>query len=543
MVTDKKYVLCKLPLGYELRKTQSGSGATERTLFALYGHPLGPTYKYRSPGEFGPHLLWLMSPSQDRNDCSCEFCDRLIKRILEGSAVQPVRQAAPAAPKISQPVAQKPRPVQPVSQPQVKTQPQVQQQQPTPARPQQPVQQQQPAQQSVQPQQQAQPQAQQVQLPTLPPTQTQTQNLLATTVSTRPVWPFLGQTNRNNTFRLGEMVWFKHAAWRIGVIYEIVPKNQQTASGEAGDDQYYFRIAQLGHAVLNLPNVVKESGDMRPFLTFSVPASQADLAGQSFASIDWLNLVTQRRQNPDPATVQRDLQVLGLEASKMAARTINNSFSVFNRLDEPQPDLGYNVRAYGGLFFGAELINLNDPVRVKPPNYADTTRDPDGKKKTAVMLVKRILLDANNRLIFRGPVYLLIRQPLATQTAGEHQDTLLAEEVSFRNSLITEADAASGRWTWFQVESAAAERTEKESYGRFYLSHTLLRTINPTEYQQALAARQLKEPTAWVNSRVENGAGAADLGCQRNRRAAIGAAVAQGTAVMLPESIKEDGEA
>lgn len=527
--------MCKLPIGYELRKTQSGSGTTERTLFALYGHPLGPTYKYRSPGEFGPHLLWLMSPSQDRNDCSCEFCDRLVKRILEGLVVQPVRQAALApvnitAPRVSQPVAQKPRPVQPLSQPQAQPQ-------------QQPVQQQQPAHQPVQPQQQAQPQAQQVQLPTLPAVQTQSQSQPATTVSTKRVWPFLGQTNRNNIFRLGEMVWFKHAAWRIGVIYEIVPKDQQTANSEADDDQYYFRIVQLGHAVLNLPNVVKESGDMRPFLTFSVPASQADLAGQSFASINWQNLVTQRRQNPDPATVQRDLQVLGLEASKMAARAVNNSFSVFNRLDEPQPDLGYNVRSYGGLFFGAELINLNDPVRVKPPTYADSSRDPDGKKKTAVMLVKRILLDANNRLIFRGPVYLLICQPLATQTAGEHQDTLLAEEVSFRNSLLSEADSQSGRWTWFQVESAAAERTEKEAYGRFYLSHRLLKTINPAEYKQSVAAGQLKEPTAWVNSRVENGAGAADLGCQRNRRTAIGAAVVHGTTVLLPESIKDEGEA
>jgi hypothetical protein len=338
------------------------------------------------------------------------------------------------------------------------------------------------------------------------------------------------------------MVWFKHAAWRIGVIYEIVPKNQQTANSEADDDQYYFRIAQLGHAVLNLPNVVKESGDMRPFLTFSVPASQNDFTGQSFASINWQNLVTQRRQNSDQATVRLDLQTLGLEASKMAARAINNSFSVFNRLDDPQPDLGYNVHSYGGLFFGAELINLNDPVRVKPPNYADSSRDSDGKKKTAVMLVKRILVDASNRLFFRGPVYLLIRQPLATQTAGEHQDTLLAEEISFRNSLLSETDAQSGRWTWFQLESAAAERVEKEAYGRFYLSHKLLKAINPAEYQQSVAARQLKEPTAWVNSRVENGAGAADLGCQRNRRVAIGASVVEGVGIQLPESIREEGE-
>lgn len=518
----KKYILHELPPGYELRKYQAGQGQTERTHFQLFGHPVGPTFKYRTPGEFGLHLLWLMSESVDRNNCSCELCDKLCKKFRDGTATLPPSKQATAVSGPSQPSTR--------TQPQVKP-PQQQQQAQQQQQPQ--VQQGQQRGQQQQQQQQLQQQEQQLQLPSMPVVQ----NKPSTLPASKPVWPFLGQTSRSNVFRIGEMVWFKHAAWRLGLIYEIVPKD----GTQGGDDQYHFRLAQLGHTVLNLPNVAKEAFDMRPFLTFSVPASQAEFVGQSFDALDWQGIAQRRRQNTDPAVVNRDLQMLGLEASKMAARAVNNSFSPFNPLDD-QAGLGFSVRAYGGLFFGAELINLNDPLRVQPPASVEAlNRGDDGKKKTTVMMVKQILLDANypRTLRFTGPVYILHRH-YPTPSAGENHDELLAEEVNFRNNLLTETERTSnGRWTWFQVEGPTAVRTEKEAYGRFYVSHKLLKTINETEYNQALEARSLKEPTAWVNSRSENGAGAANVGLRPDRKSSVGLAIPRSTAINLPESIKE----
>ncbi|KAL8872771.1 MAG: hypothetical protein Q9174_001662, partial [Haloplaca sp. 1 TL-2023] len=41
----------------------------------LYGHPHGRKKRYRSPGDFFPHLLWLATDENgDPDNCSCKFC-------------------------------------------------------------------------------------------------------------------------------------------------------------------------------------------------------------------------------------------------------------------------------------------------------------------------------------------------------------------------------------------------------------------------------------------------------------------------------------
>ena len=57
----------------------------------LYGHPNGPSGRYRSPAEFLPHLMWLATDeSADRNNCGCKLCfsDASLKTYFEISNKQ-----------------------------------------------------------------------------------------------------------------------------------------------------------------------------------------------------------------------------------------------------------------------------------------------------------------------------------------------------------------------------------------------------------------------------------------------------------------------
>ena len=57
----------------------------------LYGHPNGPSGRYRSPAEFLPHLMWLATDeTADRNNCGCKLCfsDASLKTYFEISNKQ-----------------------------------------------------------------------------------------------------------------------------------------------------------------------------------------------------------------------------------------------------------------------------------------------------------------------------------------------------------------------------------------------------------------------------------------------------------------------
>lgn len=92
MCVDKIYILKELPEGYVLwehvkytvdkktgEKTKShgnhAAGVHDRQDAYLYGHPEGRKKRYRSPAEFFPHLLWLMTDAEgDPLNCSCRLC-------------------------------------------------------------------------------------------------------------------------------------------------------------------------------------------------------------------------------------------------------------------------------------------------------------------------------------------------------------------------------------------------------------------------------------------------------------------------------------
>jgi hypothetical protein len=358
----------------------------------------------------------------------------------------------------------------------------------------------------------------------------------------------MGISSPSNIFRVAEMVWFRDRAWRLGIILSITPKAPDT-SPNSDDSHYSFVLAQLGHAGLRKPDVTKEAAEMRPFLTFSVPDSH-QFQHKSFDDVKWAQEAENLKKNntQDAAQLQHQLEVLGLEASKVAARTINNFFSTFNRQpDKAAMGSGFSKESYGGVFLGAEMVVIGDPVRVAPPPNLNIDAD---DKATTVMLVNEIcVLTPHTRnqqpqtdLQFRGNVYLLTRQrehAIDPATAAESLGITFKEEVDFRNDLLTADDQhVHGRWTWKPVDPMAL-RNDDQIHGRFYVSHKLLEVLNPEQLAEAIKNRAIQGASSLLNTRQQNGGNLPYAGRRSDRRLCLGVAVAADSLV-LPDGIRED---
>lgn len=460
----------------------------------LYGHPKDVRARYRTPAEFVPHLLWLISNSTDRNDCSCQFCVDMAGREVQAEA-RTGRVAFASPSKDGQRLLSG----SPRQQPQQHPSASLGQPRPRPA--------------------------------------------------TSPIHP--GMTGRFNVFRIGEMVWYKHAAWRLGVVLKFAPKASNPNPSQ-GEEDYQFLLAPLGHSLIaqeiNQQNLVKEATSMRPFLTFSVPdITVPELTTRRwFTDVDWPKFLSPYIQDPDPARRVRKLEIVGLEASKMAARQINGSFSAFNQLPGTPITTVPNAHmttGYGGVYLGAEMIQLGDPIRI-------AAGDTPGEASPTVMIVQEIVISGSHpgvhdSLLFRGNIYQLHLATTPPQMAAAANPAELCpaclEEVSFRNSLMGgggttgAAEPSSSRWVWSPLERDAV-RGEADVQGRFYVTHKLMRVIDPARAAAALQQRTIEDAQAYLNYRMHSGT-SNYCGWRPGRAATLGAAVR--TMLVLPEGIVE----
>ncbi|KAK3380172.1 transcription-silencing protein Clr2-domain-containing protein [Lasiosphaeria ovina] len=482
----RQFKLSSFPKGYELRCAIRKDGGRD---YYLYGHPAGPKSNYRTPGDFVLHLLWLVSASTDYSQCSCDLCTRMVEANkqrqpqIPGFELAPPSTASPAPRAIQTPVLP---PAPPQSQPKAKA----------------------PAQPAAQPQLQQPVQAQQKFSPLVAP---------------------LGTTSPLNVFRVGELVWYKHQAWRLGMVMAITLKAGQTGVNDA---HYTFTLAPLGHLILRQPTVVKEAIEMRPFLTFSVPnISIAELNDKLFEEVNWME-VAQRHANEGTDDHSRavNMQMLGLEASKMAARSVNDCFSTFNKLNEAPIGGGSmdSFHSYAGVYFGAEMIRVYDAIRVAAPD-ADASPAADGAAgATVIMRIAQIQIvdpgsGQDQTLQFRGNLYRTIRTALPfppSVVAAEGLGPAFAEEVAVRNQI--EKDK-SMRWGWVLVESDAV-RLEAVVHGRFYVMHRLMSIIDRERFQKSLAMGTVDEAQSYLNSRSHSG-WSRHVGRKPSRAATVGSAI------------------
>lgn len=483
--SNKQYKLAALPKGYELRCAIRKDGGRD---YYLYGHPSGRKAVYRTPGDFVLHALFLLSNHTNYSQCSCDLCGKLVES-------QKLRQADQQhAQRIQQVLGQKQR------QQQLEQQ-QRQQEQQRKEQEQQQIQQVQQAQQAQQIMQQNQQQQHQQQA------QQQAQGNLQSQVFAAP-----GVTSLTNVFRTGELVWYKHQAWRLGVILSIAPKRQ--TPGPVPDAAFNFLVAPLGHRTLGQQSFYIDAKSMRPFLTFSVPGigeNFSSLANRTYDSIDWPAFSVQYCQGlglSDPNQLDIARQTVGLEASKLAAKYINDCYSTFNRINKSNVSGSQDTAFHEGVYLGAEMIRVGDPVRVVGGN-ADNGHNNGGAEANAVMLVSEIATDAHGMNIrFKGNLFQTVRSVLPNPMppsviSPESLGPVFLEEVMSRNGIEQHNNA---QWGWALVEQDAV-RTEVDTLGRFYVTHRLMNIIDPARFTASVQKGVVEDAHAYLNNRAHSGSG------------------------------------
>ncbi|KAJ4300215.1 hypothetical protein N0V88_002885 [Collariella sp. IMI 366227] len=296
-------------------------------------------------------------------------------------------------------------------------------------------------------------------------------------------------TSLTNVFRVGELVWYKHTAWRLGVVLAITPKPNTQASLGAPDSAYHFTLAPLGHMLLTQNNLIKDCQSMRPFLTFSVPNTTIDeLKDKTFSTANWAALAARYSQDSDPNNREINRQVLGLEASKMGARAINDSFSTIDLLAHgTTADGAYHIQHYGGLYLGAELIRVGDPLRVTTPLQQQPELAAAGVPPDATLHAPPNPPIPRQPLPHRPAPCHATHAPNAV--APESLTPAFAEELATR--VAVEKDKGM-RWSWVLVAPDTV-RGEQDVLGRFYVTEKLMSVIDPARLQ------------AWVQRTLSDG--------------------------------------
>lgn len=418
----------------------------------MYGHPAGCSddFLYKEPYEFVPHVLWLLSDSEDRRACPCKPCHRATGRKVPRSLVERLQaevaakqQAAAAAAAAPPPAETKPKKGAGSKTANMATKKKAaaaaaaaevigakaSAKDPTAA-------------------------AKPNKRTTAAPKTTASTPVAAPSPSSSAAPPAAAAqqllvNNEPTLFRRGEMVWYQQGpAWRIGVIRQV---------GAAPTHAY--TIAPLGHALLLMPDLVKQQQEMRPFLTFSVPGvGLEDIPNTIFSEVPWQELINKH--------AHRD-ELVGLEASKMAALEIDSSWSVFNRL-APQPQdppaqqqqqqPPKNQTRYDGAFLGAEMVRRGDPIRHKDKSkgtllevaeiiVTSTTVVPAPGAGSSSSSTTPQPPTRQDFLSFRGVEYEAALVPEPTYVTKQPHGAIFAKDTAFR-SAAAKAGGANQKCVW-----------------------------------------------------------------------------------------------
>jgi hypothetical protein len=332
-------------------------------------------------------------------------------------------------------------------------------------------------------------------------------------------------------------VWYQHetGGWRLGLVNDIQLKQAQLAATDSG---YNFVIAPIGHETLNLLPVSKIATGLRPFLSFSVPdVNIPELKNKAFEDIDWQDFITHYAVDPNPGGADRKLQHVGLEASKLAARSINDTYSPFNKLDRSLSDDGMNkYQTFEGLYLGAEMVRVGDPLRVSIPQVG-----PTGQLLAVpcVMLVSEIQMATptwaadldeaavatSTTLQFKGNIYRILRAPRAqavnfADSSSESVGQALYDEIAVRNRIEGDKEFI---WGLVLVEPNAT-RMEGEVLGRFYVSHKLVGNLEPTRFKDAINRGEIIDGQGYLNNRARLASAVRHAGLRRSRASSVGKA-------------------
>lgn len=504
---EKAYILAHFPQNYRLyehvktakkgdgepkSKTHAGGG-NERQDAYLYGHPLGRKKRFRSPGDFYPHLLWLATDTEgDSDNCGCKIC---CPEELDASMKEKEKeQQAAAQPAIAQ------RPA--TTQPKASTTP-------TPA--------------SAIPSRASVPVSQPSPSP-LAPAQP------AARTPSKPIDYDIDSRYNLFLFRQGEMVWYdRRGAWGLGIILE---------RSKAGPQSHY-RIQPLsypGHKTETMD--ITSDSDIRPWLAWTVPPFTHLVLNQSTVTPNYntFNWEAMLAGDYGKGTVE-------IDASIMAARLIDASYTPFGL--ESRAELPHAIESrWSGTYLGAEKVWLDEPVRLVIPA---------GQAALRVLVVRAIVERTQkgvqgwtSSISFTGDVYVML--PIQNITMNQAPDGIVSgsdtigvpsrmiEDIRRRNTHTIPARGLAHYWNLLQK---AATYELKDIRGRWYESTLFLPIMLPgqaMEYEKKARQGDVQEVLSMMNGRgdcnTREGTRTIQDSRVQRREEALGKAVPAGTVIV-----------
>lgn len=473
---NRNFYLEEFPEHYSLWK-KSKKADPKGGEYLLYGMDGDKPRAFRSPRDFLPHLLWLISGRGGKHlNCSCDYCGEKLPLPVGTADVTPApstaTSATPAATtstamkrslsnssttakvsavskQASQAIAAK-RKVTPVSAPVAN--------------------------------------------------QAQAQSALAQQPS-RP------RSDESVLFREGEVVWFKNnAAWRLGIVLKAVPADPSSSTPTK------CLIQPIAHAYIKIDTVLKVEADIRPFLAFSVPTvNMKEMQGLRFQQVPWNQIQASFGQD------KHKQELIGLEASKMAVTEMDHSFSTFNHILETQPRPG--IHRVGGVFLGAEKIRVGEAVRVQVTEQEVDLNLTRGLP--VVMVIRDMVLNDGGQIFFFGELYRLEETANPQPTPNQIQlPPAMLREKAFRDQV---KKSAGTRFDWILFQQNVT-KPEKMIRGRFYETAKLMAILDPVRFKQALDKGVVEDVQAYLNNRLAS-TGARTGGRKNNRLDMLAGAV------------------
>lgn len=476
-------------------------GPNDRQDAYLYGHPQGRKKRYRSPGDYFPHLLWLATDeSGDPDNCSCKICapdDLQIIETLAKVKIEPIKKEEVAIKKESSPVRTSGFNSNPVVL--------------VPKRhiPQETVQ-------------------KSVNKPAPSPALTPTPRMAAPPlVASSPLVPAKCYEQDQDAhynkylFRPGELVWFNRGnAWGLSVIVK-----RDLFKDQRHQDRPKYLVQPLSHPFEHPPlKIITQEELLRPWLAWSAPSpthQSLSALGLTYSTIDWKAVLDKRYGDGDPE----------VDGSIFAAKAIDDSFTLVEPLsNNTATTVTTGERFYNGIYLGGEKVWVGEPIRLRIGGGQD------------IMIVHHIVErlkpgstnTASAMIHFVGDVYRFATVncvPGFEAPDTRHLPTRFKQDLDYRNRATIPTKRTVSYWKLVQ---AKARLGIVEVKGRWYESSVLLPILRGAQdFTQDLRRGEISDVGQWMNGRGDSsGTGAPKPGTRHfDRLEAFGKAVPQGTRI------------
>lgn len=505
---EKNYILYDLPENYRLFehvkskaldpdgkpqksvKAHAGGGHDRQDAY-LYGHPSGRKKRYRSPADFFPHLLWLVTDeSSDRNNCSCKLCSP--EELQNDEKPTTSRNARPE-------VSVKREEKLPVH-----------------------VKRENPAAVSKSSRIQSNP-----------------SSMKASDIAKRSITPTNTPRNLNPSplpqprcrdqqidaqynkfiFRPGEILWFSRGeAWGLSLV-----TRRYFLSNSSSKIEKAYIVQPLSHPYAHPSAVTITREDLlRPWLAWSAPPYTCELLNSmsvTYDTADWQGIISKKYGFGDAE----------VDGSILAAKAVDASYTLFDFMKRISQGNGVEELYWNGIYLGGEKIWVGDPTRLRGENSSDIL--------VVTFIVEKKINNSENKvsetnLIFIGDVYTFSAMHFVggNMPNSSNIPERMREDLIFRNTVTANASRPAGYWKLVQANARVDVNSVK---GRWYESSILFPILRGAAFADDIRRGDIYDTGLWMNARGESVTGFRGIGVNKaDRLNALGAAIPNGTAII-----------